>query len=56
MKKICEISLCDQCHNFDNEYWTYNHTCRLLDRKMECDSNDNFNYPIPSDCPLQDAP
>ena len=53
MVKICEISLCDECHKFDNVYYGYNETCRLLDRKIE--KNENCDHDIPSDCPLTDA-
>ena len=47
------IESCDDCPFFDNEYYTYNAECELLnDRPIP--SNRHGIYCIPDDCPLED--
>ena len=50
MKKILIISHCNECHHFDDEYYTYNEKCSILNRIIKADNN--LQYPIPEDCPL----
>jgi len=54
MNRVTIISRCDHCPHFDNLYYSYNETCKLLNRKI----NQRINHPhskydIPDDCPLQ---
>ena len=47
MKKLKEITCCDQCEDFDDQLWR----CRREDRK-----NDNDDLVIPDWCPIPDVP
>ena len=55
-KKICviEVNSCDGCPHFDNEYYSYNERCVLLNRCIRFDSEQDC-YPIPDDCTLSNA-
>ena len=61
MNKKVIISKCDNCPYFDNQYYTYEETCKLLDRKIPVVKEPNeylfskFIRPIPDDCPLEDT-
>jgi len=55
MTRIVVINTCDECPHFDNEYYDYEHTCRLLDRQHKTsEQNPNYTYIIHDDCPLDD--
>ena len=56
IKKKCVtiVSRCDNCPKFDNEYYSYEETCLLLNRKMKRDFGE-LTYPIPKDCTLPNA-
>ena len=54
MTKIAmvEVESCNDCPHFDNEYYTYNRECVLLNR---CINSDRYGiHNIPKDCPLED--
>ena len=51
MKRILIIEKCDECQNFDDEYYSYNETCDKLDRILKRDKDGN--RAIPEDCPLE---
>lgn len=55
-KKICviEVNSCDGCPHFDNEYYSYNERCVLLNRCVRFDTEQD-SHPIPDDCPLSNA-
>ena len=57
MNRKLVIDKCDDCPFFDNVYWGYEETCRLLNRKIQqVDDSDSIlwlKYPIPNDCPLE---
>lgn len=54
MNRIVEISLCDECPFFDNQYYTFNEKCKKLKRMIEVGEN-HYSFPIPDDCPLDVA-
>lgn len=54
MKKILIISTCDDCPNFDNEYWGYEEECVLLNRIIPRKDKLSSSHDIPEDCPLED--
>ena len=51
MKRILIIETCNECHHFDNEYYSYMETCDKLDRTIKRD--EAGERPIPEDCPLE---
>ena len=53
-RKTLTISDCQDCPWFGHEYPWWDAKCKKLDRKIEQDS-DTGTYPIPDDCPLDDA-
>ena len=57
MNKKLVIDKCDDCLFFDNVYWGYEETCRLLNRKIQqVDDSDSklwLKHPIPNNCPLE---
>lgn len=50
MNRIAVVTKCDNCPHFDNLYYGYDHTCKLLNREIE--REDYGPFPIPDDCPL----
>ncbi len=56
MGKILIIDDCQDCKWFGHEYPWWLEKCKKLDRKIERDPKGASDYPIPSDCPLDDAP
>lgn len=57
--RIQVIDHCDDCKYFDNEYYSYEEKCRLLERviqgkevEREGECNPGEIFPIPEDCPL----
>ncbi len=50
-KKIALIEFCDECPNFDNEYYSYESLCTKLDRTIPWPENKTG---VPDDCPLKD--
>jgi len=53
--KTITTSYCQDCARFDHAPPHWREICPVLDRKIEQDS-DTGTYPIPDDCPLDDAP
>ena len=53
-RKTLTISDCQDCPWFGHECPWWDAKCKKLDRKIEQDS-DTGTYPIPDDCPLDDA-
>jgi hypothetical protein len=52
MKKIVIINNCDECPNFDNEYYGYEEYCTKLGRRI---GHISLVHHTPDDCPLPDA-
>lgn len=50
MNRIVKINTCNDCPHFDNEYYDYEETCVLLNRRIPY--GDNVERVIPEDCPL----
>lgn len=48
MKKIVKIDSCSKCPYYDNEYYSYNEKCKMLDIKVGPGA-------IPDNCPLESA-
>jgi hypothetical protein len=51
MKTITlQVTCCDDCPMFDNFYYHYDHTCRILRKEINTKSNT-----LPDECPLPDV-
>lgn len=53
MAKKLIIETCDDCCHFDYYYYSYNERCEKLNRVIKQD--ENYNFAIPEDCPLEDV-
>lgn len=49
--RICttEVTNCENCPNFDNEYYSYNELCKVLNKKITSNQREKG---IPDECPL----
>jgi len=56
-KRKLIIEGCQDCPHFNDEYYDYAHECtKLNDRTIYVDKSKRvFTYPIPDDCPLEEA-
>ena len=54
MSKLLIIDSCDMCPYFDNQYYTYEHTCTKTDTVISYEHENNVHL-IPTNCPLEDG-
>jgi hypothetical protein len=51
INRIAIVTKCNHCPHFDHSYYSYNQTCKKLNRRIE-NVDFTYDYEIPEDCPL----